>query len=111
MKITHTPGERPGSTRADTPTVPGDAPADTTDPREMVSTVIPSAEAQAEAARTGVPAAGYVKTGEIPTPRRDPAPGVDLYADNTTDRVEEYEVGGVRIRRNVETGNSRRIQG
>lgn len=102
------------ATRAEGPTTPGDAPADTTDPRELVSTVIPSAEQQAEAARTGVAPAGYVKTGEVPAPRRDPAPGppgYDLYGDDTADRVEEYEVGGVRLRRNIETGTSQRVQG
>lgn len=113
MATTHTPGQRPNTTRADGPTMPGDAPADTTDPRELVSTILVAGDQAAAAARTGVPAAGYVKTGEVTLlgDRGDVRPysPPDLYDDGTGDRFEEYEVGGVWLRRNMETGLSERI--
>ncbi len=82
-------------------TAPGDGPADTTDPRERVSTVEVSGDKLAEAAKAGIGAVvGYVKTGEV-------SDGQDR--DTSADRFEEYEVGGVKIRRNMETGKSERI--
>lgn len=95
-------GQVPGERQI---TAPGDGPADTTDPRERVSTVIVSGDKLAEAAKDGVGAVvGYVKTGETPAPA-----AADPERDTKQDRYEEYEVGGVKLRRNVETGKSERI--
>lgn len=95
-------GQVPGERQI---TAPGDGPADTTDPRERVSTVVVSGDKLAEAAKDGVGAVvGYVKTGEIP-----PAGQGDPNRDTKNDRYEEYEVGGVKLRRNLETGKSERV--
>lgn len=110
----HVTGEQPGVTVAEGQvlgerqiTAPGDGPADTTDPREMVSTVQPSGEKLAEAAKAGIGAVvGYVKTGDAA-----PAGQADPNRDTSKDRFEEYEVGGVWLRRNMETGKSERIDG
>jgi hypothetical protein len=103
----HVTGQRPETTRVegDNPgdpavnTSPGDAPADTWDPNERISTLIPSGAEAAEAARSGLPVVAYVKVGEVGTAERD----------TSEDRFEEYEVQGQRIRRNMETGESVRI--
>lgn len=95
-------GQVPGERQI---TAPGDGPADTTDPRELVSTVVVSGDKLAEAAKDGVGAVvGYVKTGETP-----PAGQGDPDRDAKNDRFEEYEVGGVKLRRNLETGKSERV--
>ncbi|BAL85469.1 hypothetical protein AMIS_2490 [Actinoplanes missouriensis 431] len=107
----HAPGEVPEATVAEGQvpgerqiTAPGDGPADTTDPTERVSTVVVDGKTLAEAAQAGVGAVvGYVKTGEA-TP-----PGANPNRDTDKDRHEEYEVGGVRLRHNLETGKSERI--
>lgn len=109
----HRTGQRPGVTRfegqepGDTGwTAPGDAPADTTDPRERVSTVIPSGEQMAAAVRRGdgsVVAA--VKHAELPT----------VLAPKGGVRFEEYDVldgfGKIagRVRRDLDTGVSEKI--
>ncbi|WKU03750.1 hypothetical protein [Micromonospora sp. HUAS LYJ1] len=99
-EVTVAEGQVPGERQI---TAPGDGPADTTDPRERVSTVVVSGDKLAEAAKDGVGAVvGYVKTGEVP-PAGDPS------RDTSKDRYEEYEVGGVKLRRNLETGKSERI--
>ncbi|MEU5945134.1 hypothetical protein ABZ793_06175 [Micromonospora sp. NPDC047465] len=95
-------GQVPGERQI---TAPGDGPADTTNPRERVSTVVVAGDKLAEAAKDGVGAVvGYVKTGEAPEPG---AP--DPNRDAKKDRYEEYEVGGVKLRRNLETGKSERV--
>ncbi|MET0492913.1 MAG: hypothetical protein ABW000_07245 [Actinoplanes sp.] len=107
----HKPGEVPAVTVAEgqvlgerAVTAPGDGPADTTDPKELVSTVPVSGDKLAEAAKAGVGAVvGFVKTGDAP------APGADPNRDETKDRYEEYEVSGVKLRRNLETGKSQRV--
>lgn len=107
----HAPGEKPNVTVVEgqvpgepSAVAPGDAPADTTDPREQVSTVVISGDKLAEAAKAGQgPVAGYVKTGDAPAPGQP-----DPNRDTSTDRYEEYEVGGVKLRRNLETGKSER---
>ncbi|AYF30612.1 hypothetical protein CSH63_24840 [Micromonospora tulbaghiae] len=108
----HTPGERPNVTIVEgqqpgdpSAVAPGDAPADTTDPRERVSTVPVDAAKAAEAAKAGQgPVAAYVKTGD--TPVTGPA---DPNRDVKKDRYEEYEHQGVKLRRNMETGKSERV--
>ena len=90
-------GEMPGDPAVNT--APGDAPADTTNPNERISTVMPSGREAAEAAKLGLPVVAYVKTGEVGKEERD----------ESKDRYEEYEVQGVKIKRNMETGESQRV--
>jgi hypothetical protein len=76
---------------------PGDAPADTTDPTEEASTVIP--QPSAEALKQGTVNAVLPVT-------RDKKTG-----SKGKDRVEEYDAvkpdgSTVRVRRNIETGES-----
>jgi hypothetical protein len=97
-KVTTVEGSEPGDLSGPD-TAPGDAPFDTTDPRERISTVIPSGAEAAEAARSGMPMVAYVKVGEVGQEERD----------ESEDRTEEYEVQGVRIRHNLETGESVRL--
>jgi hypothetical protein len=94
----HRPGQVSGETRADTPTQPGDAPADTVDPNEKVAWKPPSQEEIVQAQREGiltVPA--HVGNGEV-IPQED--------RDDSDDRWEEYEHQGVTIRHNLDTGES-----
>jgi hypothetical protein len=101
-EVTVAEGQVPGERQI---TAPGDGPADTTNPREQVSTVVVAGDKLADAAKDGVGAVvGYVKTGEAPEPG---AP--DPNRDTKKDRYEEYEVGGVKLRRNLETGKSERL--
>jgi hypothetical protein len=77
---------------------PGDAPADTTDPTEMASTVTPSPSAQAIAEGT---VNGAIKVGTTSAPS----------VDESEHRFEEYDATKpdgevVRVRRNIETGTS-----
>jgi hypothetical protein len=95
--VTTVEGESPGDPAINT--APGDAPFDTSDPRERISTLIPSGAEAAEAAKLGLPVVAYVKTGYVGETERD----------ESEDRYEEYEVNGVRIRRNMETGESKRV--
>lgn len=98
----------PGETRLDTAidrpstTAPGDGPADTTDPSERAASVTPNA---AQAARAGHGTVNAV------VPVDGPAA---IARDTSADRYEEYEVADahgdpVRVRRNLETGESERI--
>ena len=80
-------------------TVPGDAPADTTDPTERASTVTP--QPGEEALKTGV------VNGVVPLPKLE-----EPERDESQDRTEEYEAvkpdgSKVTIVRNIETGESR----
>jgi hypothetical protein len=108
----HVTGERSGTTTVEGEmpgdpainTAPGDAPADTTDPRERISTLIPSGAEAAEAAKAGLPVVAYVKTGMARLPF-----GPDPDRDVSEDRTERYEVQGVEIEHNLETGESKRV--
>lgn len=78
---------------------PGDGAADTTDPLERASTVVPSPGP--EALRVGT------VNGQLPL---DPIPANAVEASDD-DRIEEYDATDhngkpVRIRRNIETGES-----
>lgn len=95
--VTTVEGEEPGDPAINT--APGDAPADTMDPNERISTLIPSGAEAAEAAKLGLPVVAYVKTGTVQQAERD----------ESEDRYEECTVNGVRIRRNMETGESKRV--
>lgn len=102
-RVTVAEGDVPG--QPDTDTAPGDAPADTWDPKERVSTVLVAGEQAAQAARDGVGAVvSHVKTGEVGGPG-----ALDPNRDTSEDRYEEYEVQGVTVRRNMETGESKRV--
>jgi hypothetical protein len=94
--VTTVEGENPGDPQVNT--APGDAPFETTDPSERISTVIPSGAEVAEAAKAGLPVVAYVK---LPEPERDD--------EDREDRTERYTVGGVEIEHNLETGESRRV--
>lgn len=79
---------------------PGDAPADTTDPDERVSSVTPDKAAAAAEGHQTVNAA--VKVGENDGPTRD----------TSNDRIEKYEAvrpdgTTVTVERNIETGESK----
>jgi hypothetical protein len=103
-KVTVAEGEVPGTPSN---TAPGDAPADTWDAKEQVSTVLVSGDMAAgtiqEFGPGNVAVVSHVKTGDAPVA------GVAADRDESQDRYEEYEVGGVRVRRNVETGESVRL--
>jgi hypothetical protein len=98
------PVENPTVTRLDdnvtepSTVAPGDAPADTTDPTEQSSTVTPTPSQEAIAAGT---VNGAIKIETPAKPKRD----------TKKDRHEEYDATRpdgtvVRIRRNIETGES-----
>lgn len=98
----------PAETRLDTEidrpstTAPGDGPADTTDPTEQASSVAPDKGAAARAGHGTVNAV---------VPVRGPAAAK---RKTKGDRFEEYDVldahgDTVRVRRNIETGESERI--
>lgn len=77
---------------------PGDAPADTTDPDERASTVLPDKEAAAKAGHGTVNA--VVKVGEA-APERD----------SSNDRIEKYEAtrpdgSAVTVTHNIDTGET-----
>ena len=105
--VTRAEGEVPGT---ESHTAPGDAPHDTTDPNERVTTATPSGRELAEAAKAGLGSVvGYVKVGEV----GGGGSGADNEAD---DRVERYEVtvnamtgATVTVERNLETGVSKRV--
>jgi hypothetical protein len=115
----HVTGEAPGVTRAEGEvpgtvghTAPGDAPHDTTDPAERVSTAPPSGKEMAEAAKAGLGSVvAYVKTGEVGgSNERD--------ADAAAERTERYPVTvnaitgeTVMVERNMDTGVSKRVEG
>lgn len=87
-------------------TQPGDGAHDTTDPAERASTVLPAPSP--ETIRSGV---GVVNSQLPLEPIAAPATG----RRSKDDRIEEYDVLGpdgkrVRVRRNVETGETRRIE-
>lgn len=107
----HRPGARSNATRMEGEqpgtgghVAPGDAPHDTTDPNEMLSTVPAAGPMMADAARAGLGSVvSAVKTGEI-----GEWPGPD------TARTEEYEVYVDRytvqkMQRNIETGESKPV--
>lgn len=78
---------------------PGDAPADTTDPDEIVSSVTPDKAAAAAEGHQTVNAA--VKVAEADRPTRD----------TKNDRIEKYEATRpdgtkVTVERNIETGET-----
>lgn len=78
---------------------PGDAPADTTDPDERASTVVPDKGAAAEAGYGTVNAVVPLATPEKVAERK------------REDRVEEYEQVGpdgkvVRVKHNIDTGET-----
>jgi hypothetical protein len=80
-------------------TAPGDGPADTTDPTEIASTVIPQPGPEAFAVGT---VNAVVKTGEIPEVAQ---------VDEKDHRVEEYDAtkpdgSVVRVRHNIDTGET-----
>lgn len=83
-------------------TAPGDGPADTTDPAERAVSVSPDAAAAAMAGHQTVNSVVPVTT---PVAERD----------TSNDRYEEYDGvdpstgAAVRVRRNLETGESERI--
>lgn len=84
-------------------TAPGDGPADTTDPLERASTVVP--HPGPDALRAGT------VNGQLPL---DPIPDTTVVASDS-DRIEEYEATDhlgrrVRVKRNIETGESRVIR-
>jgi len=95
--VTTVEGEMPGDIAINT--APGDAPFDTTDWRERISTLTPSGAEAAEAAKLGLPVVSHIKTGYVGDEDRD----------DSEDRFEEYEVQGVTIRHNLETGESKRV--
>lgn len=79
---------------------PGDAPADTTDPDERVSSVTPDKAAAAADGHLTVNAA--VKVGDRSEPKRD----------TKNDRTETYEATrpdgtDVKVTRNIETGETK----
>ncbi|WP_066038662.1 hypothetical protein [Herbiconiux solani] len=99
-----TEAETPTETRLDdnvtepSTVAPGDAPADTTDPTEIASTVIP--QPSQEALKQGT-VNGVLPVKQAEKPKRD----------TKKDRFEEYDATKpdgtvVRIRRNIETGES-----
>jgi hypothetical protein len=108
----HRTGERPWVTRAEgevpgteSHTAPGDAPADTTDPRERLSTATPSGSELAKAAQAGLGSVvAYAKVGESA-----PVPSVE------GGRIERYQVpvdqfgNTVTVEHNIDTGKSRRV--
>lgn len=112
----HVTGEVADATRAEgevpgtqSHTAPGDAPHDTTDPRERVVTATPSGRELAEAAKEGLGSVvAYVKVGEIG--------GGNADDDDSEDRIERYEVvtnamtgETVTVERNIDTGVSKRV--
>lgn len=81
-------------------TAPGDGPADTTDPREIASSVSPDKGAAAMAGHGTVNA--VVKVGDIPEPKE---------RDSSKDRVEKYKTAKpdgtqVTVTHNLETGET-----
>ena len=108
----HATGDRPMVTRAEGQeagtagfTAPGDAPFDTTDPRERLTTIPASGDIVERAAKAGLGSfVSAVKTGEV---------GVVETED--TGRTERYEVlidqagTTATMERNMDTGVSRRV--
>jgi hypothetical protein len=87
-----------------TQTAPGDGPADTTDPLERASTVVP--RPGPEALRAGT------VNSQLPL---EPLPDTSVVPGDN-DRIEEYEATDasgkrVRVQRNIETGESRIVRG
>jgi len=111
----HVTGEQPRVTRAEGEvpgtvghTAPGDAPADTWDPSERVSTATPSGRELAEAAKEGHGSVvAYVKIGEV---------GGRTEETEGDARTETYDVtvnpltgATVKVERDLDTGVSRRV--
>jgi hypothetical protein len=103
-KVTTMVGEQVGTEGY---VAPGDAPANTWDASERLSTVYPSGEQAERAVKEGVGA--MVSTVVIPS---RPAQG----AREGEDRVEQYDVTvnaltgeTVRVEHNIDTGESRRV--
>lgn len=109
------PQEVPEVTRLDTDVhapatnAPGDAPADTTDPTERASTIVPQAPSPEALAAGTILGAVPVPEGVVPTVVH----GV-TNADGEEERVEEYETTDphgavIRVRHFIDRGETIRI--